>query len=351
MRALDGHSLEELDKLLAGASRFGIVVHSHPDGDALGSAFALASYLRECRHSQVSVVLPDAYPHTLDFLVADEDCIVASEDMASAVAALQACDMLICLDLNGFSRTAGLQPVLEELSCTKLLIDHHVDPQRDSFDLVFSETEISSSCELLYYILLQMHDVGDASRLPLRAGNCLMTGMTTDTNNFANSVFPSTFEMASQLLAAGVDREKILHHLYRQYRENRYRALGLVCSKLLKITQDGVAYVVLRRHDWQELGLMEGETEGFVNIALEMAAVNMSIFLREDEGHFRVSIRSKSPYSARLLAAEFFNGGGHECAAGGKLYCPGDIASADEAENYIEIVTARFLHRNGRPNN
>lgn len=348
MSMFQKQQLVQLDSLFGKFRKVSIVVHSHPDADALGSAFALYSYLKEKRAADVCVILPDRYPGTLSFLVADERIIIAADEPDVASERLASTELLVCLDLNVFSRTGVLETLLAGLGCTKLLIDHHQEPDLKSFDLVFSETEISSTCELLFHLLKEMPDVVSAKGLPPRAAGCLMTGMTTDTNNFANSVYPSTFEMASELLAAGVDRDEILYHLYRQYRENRYRALGRVCSDLLRITPDGVAYVVLRRQLYDELGLVEGETEGFVNIPLEIADVHISLFLKEDDSHFRVSVRSKKSWSARDLAKRYFNGGGHECAAGGKLYFPGDIASPDEAEEYIENVTARFLHRNGR---
>ena len=94
--------------------------------------------------------------------------------------------------------------------------------------------------------------------------------------------------------------------------------------------------------------VQEGETEGFVNLPLGIAQVRLSLFLKEDEGHFRVSIRSKAGVSASRLAAEAFHGGGHECAAGGKLYFPQDIPSQAAAGDYLATVTARFM-RNPAP--
>ena len=92
--------------------------------------------------------------------------------------------------------------------------------------------------------------------------------MTTDTNNFANSVFPSTLHMASDLLGAGVDRDMILDRIYNQYRENRLRLMGHMMKDLLKITADGVAYIVLDRKTMDLYNVAEGDTEGFVNMLM-----------------------------------------------------------------------------------
>ena len=90
-------------------------------------------------------------------------------------------------------------------------------------------------------------------------------------------------------------------------------------------------------------GLKDGDTDGFVNLPLGIGKVRMSIFLREDAGFFRVSVRSKKGCSSNALARAHFHGGGHECAAGGRIFFPGDIASREDAAQYIENVTARFL--------
>ena len=74
----------------------------------------------------------------------------------------------------------------------------------------------------------------------------------------------------------------------------------------------------------------------------------MSIFAREENGLVRVSLRSKPGTSSNDMAGRFFHGGGHERAAGGKLYFPQDIPSPAAAADYIEITTARFM-RNPAP--
>ena len=337
--------LDALRELLCGSRRTAVVSHTHPDGDALGSSTALLHYLAARYDTEAVVVLPSAFPEFLDFL----DChgiILADSDYCSAKAAIEGADLVICVDFNAFSRTDCLEDVLAGSRAKKVLIDHHLNPQREVFDLVFSRTEISSASELLYWILIGLENTDDARSLPARTALSLMAGMTTDTNNFANSVFPSTLTMASALLSAGVDRDYILSMLYNRYRENRFRAMGFVLSDLMHITPEGVAYVVLRTEDMHRYDLKEGETEGFVNLPLGIDKVRLSILLKEDRGYFRVSIRSMKGVSANSLAVSSFHGGGHECAAGGRLYFPEDIPSADAAVQYVKTVSARFMREN-----
>jgi phosphoesterase RecJ-like protein len=343
----EARDIQRLEALFAESERVCITVHTHPDGDALGSGVAMLEYLRRCRGMEAVLLLPDAPGAYLDFLAPDGGWVVADEEPEHAAAEVAAADLLICLDMNGFSRAGSLEAPLRASRARKLLVDHHLHPDRDSFDLVFSQTEISSASELLYQLLVALPGVGEAGRLPLQVLTPLMAGMTTDTNNFANSVYPSTLRMASELLAAGVDRDALLEAVYHSYRENRFRAMGRFLDGL-RITPDGVAYAVLRRSFFEEFGLQEGETEGFVNLPLGIRRVRLSVFLREDDGHFRVSLRSKPGVSASRLAVQVFHGGGHECAAGGKLYFPQDIAAPELAADYVETMTARFM-RNPAP--
>ena len=170
-----------------------------------------------------------------------------------------------------------------------------------------------------------------------------MTGMTTDTNNFSNSVFPSTLRMASALLEAGVDRDMIINKIYQQHRESRMRLMGHILKDLMTITADGVAYIVLDKKTLLEYNVEEGDTEGFVNLPLSMSKVKMSLLLKEDGDKVRVSIRSKKGVSANRCSKLHFNGGGHENAAGGRLYIPQDITSIKEAAAYIEEHTHTFM--------
>lgn len=342
---------EKISSLLTLIDRAGSVVivsHHHPDGDAAGSTTALMHFINSQYPGKAKVILPTELPESLEFLLGP-DVSIAVNDKESASGAIGSCDLLICMDFNSFSRADFLQDALRESTAHKVLIDHHLNPSAEDFELIFSEIQTSSTCELLFDMLMMVPTIdGDAKRLPAASATALMTGMTTDTNNFANSVFPGTMRMASALLEAGVDRDDIIDRIFNCYKENRYRAMGWMLSENMKITPYGVAYMVIRSARKQQFELLEGDTESFVNIPLGIRTVRMTLLLKEDDGFFRVSIRSKRGISANTLARECFNGGGHEQAAGGRLYWPQDILSPEFAEDYIEKVTARFM-QNGVP--
>ena len=71
---------------------------------------------------------------------------------------------------------------------------------------------------------------------------------------------------------------------------------------------------------------MKGDTEGFVNLPLQMKGIVLSCFLREDKTMIKVSLRSVGRFSCTEFATSVFNGGGHRNASGGEFY--GDMAGA-----------------------
>ncbi len=333
-----------LDSLIGDSRRVLIVTHTRPDGDAIGSSTALASYLKVCRGKQVCVAIPNPAQASLDFIMEGTEVLDGSADAENVSRKIREADLIFCLDAPGFHRTDTLADALAAAPGKKVLIDHHIGPSAEQFCLVFSEIRVSSASELLFQILMELPDIGgNAARLPKECARSLMCGMTTDTNNFANSVFPSTLEMASHLLAAGVDRDEILSHIYQSYAENRVRIIGYLLYEKLKVRDNGLAYMIFTREEQHRFRYREGDSEGIVNMPLAVENVRMSLLLSEDDGFFRVSIRSKEGVSANACARKAFNGGGHEQAAGGRLYLGRDIASVDELEDYVERNCEEFL--------
>ena len=332
-----------LEALIKASAKPCIVSHPRPDGDAAGSSLALAAYLRAAGKAP-EVLLPDPLPANLLFLEGAEGIIVAAKDPDAVRKALSGCDLLLCLDFNCLSRLEMLEAPVRACTAPRVLIDHHLNPERENFTLVFSETQISSASELLYWLLKALPEVnGDAANLPVGCRTALLTGMTTDTNNFANSVFPSTFAMASELIASGVDRDFILDRIFRDFKENRVRAMSEILLREMEIMPEGAAFFIIREELWQRYGLKEGELEGLVNIPLSIGEVRLSASLKEcPDGVYRVSLRSKKGVSANRIAREWFHGGGHEQASGGKLFVGEDIASRDEVPAYVRKALSKL---------
>lgn len=347
MPSFNTSDINRLSTELGSSEKTVIVTHFKPDGDAMGSSLAMYYFIKQYFSSEIKIVLNDRYPDSIAFMVNPEvrrDILTVDDNSAEIQKAISEADHIIALDFNAFHRTDRLETALQSSDAFKILIDHHLNPDRESFDLIFSCQEISSASEFVYHILKATPQCqGKKELIPFCAAEALMTGMTTDTNNFANSTYPSTLQMASELIELGVDRDQIIFNLYNQYGENRIRLLGLVLKDLLKITDDGVAYVVIDKETLERYKIEEGDTEGFVNMPLAIGSVRMSILAKEDNDRIRISIRSKKGTSANRCSRQHFNGGGHENAAGGRLNIPEDVTSISEAGEYIEKHTHIFI--------
>ncbi len=318
----------KLESLLSESREIVLVGHFNPDGDAVGSVTAAYHYLK-ARGKQPRIILPSPYPESMAFLEPEdprERIVICERDPELARRLVAGADLLVCLDLNRLSRTEYLEQDILQSKARKVLIDHHIAAETDRFDLAVSTIDVSSTCELLFWTLMAMPDIaGDPDRIPLRCAESLYVGMMTDTNNFSNSVFPGTFEMASRLIARGVNKEALQEKVLSCYSVSRTRLMGhMVKDKMKVLPKHQAAYMLLSNKEKDRYHFLPGDSEGFVNLPLAIRDVRISALFTEnfDGKYIRVSLRSKSEINVNRFAIRFFNGGGHRNAAGGRLYMP-----------------------------
>lgn len=330
------------DMTIRSARRIVLISHARPDGDAVGSSMGLAAFL-ESRGQEAVPVFPDRFPDSLGWLDPEGKSIFYDESPEEAGRTVRNADLIICLDFNRFSRANGLGELAASAPAAKIVIDHHPDPDREAFSQVYSEPGRSSTCETVYFRLLECEGVDQRpERLPFRCLEALAAGLLTDTNNFSNSAGPDTFRMASDLCRLGIRFHELSERLFRNNRRERIVLLGYLLSrKLQEIPEEEAAYMILTLSEQRRFDYRPGETEGFVNIPLQTSSVRISaLFTETDEGYVRVSLRSKTGYSVNGLARASFNGGGHENAAGGKLFLP-----VAEIPRYFEQALRDFRKR------
>lgn len=321
-----------------------ITSHANPDGDAAGSATAFRNFLAS-RDIPSHIILPNRIPDYLDFLDRNKSITYFRDDREKASELLKAADLMICLDFNKPSRVEYMEDALRASPATKILIDHHLEPDTDSFGTVISDPGASSTCELLFKTLMAFPSVdGDIRKLDSQTLKSLATGIITDTNNFNNSITPDTFSIASRFLKAGVNFIKLNDKIFKRYKESRMRLQGHLLKDVLRINRKlGSACMVITMADKKKYHFNDGDSEGFVNLPLQIEKVKVSALFTETPDFIKVSIRSKGNFSANYLANKFFNGGGHKNAAGGKLYG----IKISEAAEYFENSLEQFL-QNGK---
>uniref|UniRef100_UPI004025FA48 DHH family phosphoesterase n=1 Tax=Prevotella sp. TaxID=59823 RepID=UPI004025FA48 len=246
-------------------------------------------------------------------------------------------DLVVCLDFNMYSRIDDMGEVLKTSKADVIMIDHHLGSDVDC-SLKVSFPEASSTCELLFRVVWQM---GGFDEMAQRFAIPCYCGMMTDTGGFTfNSSRPEIFFIICQLLTKGIDKDKIYRNVYNNYSSWAIRLRGFLMSQKLNVLDDlHASYYTMTRKDMKDFHYVRGDSEGLVNVPLQIKGMKCSISLREDDridNRIWVSLRSVDDFSVEEMAKRFFNGGGHLNASGGKLDCTMDeaVKITKEAINY-----------------
>ena len=313
--------LTQLRSIIAAAADIVVIGHVNPDGDAIGSTLAWTNYLQS-EGKSVSLIVPDKYPDFLNWLPNTDKILRHDKHPEKTELLVATADLIFCLDLNTLSRTEALADHIASAKAAKVLIDHHPNPD-DLFNLTISHPEMSSTSELVFRLVWQL---GAFERLGHHFAVPCYCGMMTDTGGFTfNSTRPEIFFIISQLLTKGIDKDKIYRNVYNVASERKIRLWGYVLYE--KMEYDATrhaAFFTLTRADLKRFNYIKGDTEGLVNMPLQIKGTRLSISLREDtdkDNTVWVSLRSVDDFNCTEMAAAFFNGGGHFNASGGRLNC------------------------------
>ncbi len=309
-----------LRSLIADADTIVLCCHQNPDGDAMGAMLGWGAVMQHLGKEPLMVV-PDMFPDYLQWLPNTEKVVRYDKRKDFVDTVLKIADLVFCLDFNSLSRTDAMEEALKNSPAKKVLIDHHPNPDVDT-TLCFSRPEASSASELVFRIVWQMglfEELGKHYAVPVYCG------MMTDTGGFTfNSNDPDVFFIISQLLTKHINKDKIYRNVYHNYSEHRLRMVGFVlCNRLVVDDKRHAAYYTLTRADQKQFHFVKGDAEGLVNMPLQIKGLKLSISLREDterENLVWVSLRSVDAFPCNKVAAQFFNGGGHLNASGGRVY-------------------------------
>ncbi|MCB2209179.1 MAG: bifunctional oligoribonuclease/PAP phosphatase NrnA [Bacteroidetes bacterium] len=310
--------VKKIKKLLSEKRKIVITTHNNPDGDAIGSSMALYHFLKKQGH-KVDAIVPNMYPQFLAWIPGADKMIVYENKSAKSQALLAQAEIVFSLDYNAIHRTGSLADILLRTEAKKILIDHHIDPETDSFDHCISTVDTSSTAELVYNFIDQL---GGLDLIDKPIAESLYAGIVTDTGSFSFSCNrKETFEVTANLISRGVDAQKLHRLIYDTFSENRLRLLGYSINNRMIVWEEfNTALIYLTKADLKKFDYRVGDTEGIVNYPLTMEKINQSILLTEKEKMIRMSFRSKGKFSVNDFVRKHFNGGGHMNAAGGKSF-------------------------------
>ena len=313
---LSSADILELKELLAYPKGVVILTHRNPDGDAIGSSLGLRFFLEKFGHV-VKIILPSEYPSTFHYLKGVDDCIVFDNEPSRSYDAIKKADIICCLDFNALDRVDKMGPAVQEAKAKKILIDHHLDPEPFA-DYVLSDTEASSTCELIHKFI---HQLDEAEKLDASIGDALFTGLITDTGSFKYNTRPETYRVAAALKERGVDDYGLQDKIFNTITEKQMRLLGhCLANRMEVIPEYGAGIIELTKQDYVDFDIKRGDTEGVVNYLLMLRGIEVAAFIREQPTIVKLSLRSKGDISVQEICRNHFNGGGHKNASGGAAY-------------------------------
>ncbi|MEM9920812.1 MAG: bifunctional oligoribonuclease/PAP phosphatase NrnA [Bacteroidota bacterium] len=309
-------NLNDLKAFLAIPRDIVLTSHRNPDGDAIGSTLAMYHYLQRNGHS-VRMVFPSDYPLVFSWMDSLDNVVVYDIDPEETDKVLKTAQMVFSLDYNSLERIDKVGEIISELRVPLVMIDHHLYP--DGFaDYSLSEPKASSTCELVYDFIEMM---GDVNQIDPIIGECLFTGILTDTGSFKYATSPKLFRIVSDLLDRGVDDYKLQDLIFNSMDQKQLALLGHCLANRMEILDDfKTGIITLSRKDYERFDIQRGDTEGIVNFLLKIRNVKIAAFITEQPTIVKISLRSKGDISVQEIAQKYFKGGGHKNAAGGSSY-------------------------------
>jgi bifunctional oligoribonuclease and PAP phosphatase NrnA len=309
--------ISSLKKIIAEPKKIVITTHHKPDADALGSSLGLANYLQKKGH-EIAVITPSDYPSFLHWMKGNENVINFEDPIVKNIAIdkIAAADLIFCLDFSCPRRLHSMESFITSSKAYKVNIDHHQEP-KDFADFRIWSTQAAATCELVFEMIV---DLGDKDLLDSDIAECLYSGIMTDTGGFRH---PNTTKnvhlITAELIGMGADNSKISRYIYDTNSINRLKFIGFAITRRLTILEDcQTAYFTISKKDLKKYESKTGDTEGLVNYALSLDGIKIAALFTERNDGIKISFRSTEEVSINKFAAEYFDGGGHKNASGGK---------------------------------
>jgi phosphoesterase RecJ-like protein len=311
-------NIQAFQAILKSPKKVVVITHFKPDADALGSSLGLGGFLKRKGH-QVSVVTPSDYPSFLAWMPGNEEVIALSsespEPEMKAKDLIEKADIIFCLDFSSLKRIEKLQDSVRNARGTKVMIDHHLEPERFA-DFEQWNTKAASTAGLIFQLIEQM---GEKHLIDSDIANCLYAGVMTDTGGFRhNNTTQAEFLIASELTGLGANPSEVAKLIYDTNSFERLKLTGFVLSQKLQVLpQYHTAYMTITAKELKQFGSQTGDTEGLVNYGLSIKGIKLAVLMYERKDEIKLSFRSLGNFSVNEMARKHFEGGGHRNASGG----------------------------------
>ena len=279
-----------------------LFMHMRPDGDTIGSTLALYLALKQ-KGIDAKVFCSDAIPNKFSYLssVSEVNNVFSGEYTA-----------LVSVDCADVARLGDFASVYDTHKNT-YNVDHHISNTKYAdYNYVVDN---ASNCENVYDLLQESN-----INIDTEMANLLLTGLVTDTGNFAHSnVTPSTLDVAAKLLNCGGNLNKIVYCNFKAQSKERAKLHGLVTSKIRYFLDDRFGVITITQEDFAKTGATQDQTEGFIDFLMGVECLQVGACVMEiGKEKYKISFRSKGPDVNAVAGC--FGGGGHVLASGCQIH-------------------------------
>ena len=308
MSRFEEYSFDKLCRVLSEPENTLIICHTRPDGDAIGSAFALKSIL-QLVGSEAYCICADEVPKRLKFLTAS----IQSSSLMDSLPNDFLPERIVTVDTASVEQMGKLGPALSDM--VNIMIDHHKvgEPYAD----YYIDSSAAATGEIIYRIATAL--LTDRGRkIPMDVCRCLYAAISSDTGCFKYSnVTPHTHMAAASLVKRGIDAAEINRLLFDAKSPARLTAEKVGLENLKTCLDGRIAVIALDYDEITEAGVDPEELDAFTDVARCVDGVEVSFAVKQQEknGQFRVSMRSNGKVDVSEICA-LFGGGGHVKAAG-----------------------------------
>ncbi len=307
-------NLKQTARYLKKHDNYIILTHASPDGDTLGSAYALYYGLNEIGKS-ACVLCPDVIPKKFDFFVRSTNHI--SRENATVIAVDIADKKL----LGALAEEFG--------DCVDLCIDHHITNARFAKKLYLDTTAAATAQSIFELLTLMRVNINDVT------ARALYAGIATDTGCFKYSnVTAKTHMIAAMLYDYNINAGEINRLMFDTKSKNLLEMERMVLEGAEYHFDDKCIILSVTSEMQEKTGCYGAELEGIALISRSVEGIDVGLTVKQvDDDKFKVSVRTFEKLNAAEIAKQF-GGGGHKAAAAAIIN--GDLASVKA--QILEVV-------------
>lgn len=313
------NNISEIAKFIKENDCFAILTHQYPDGDTLGSAYALCGMLQQMG-KKAKVLVNGTLPEKFQYL---ETGIDKNDFEAVNFVGVDVADRKLLGELEFYADRI------------KLAIDHH-ETHRPFAELYYVKADSAANCENIF-------ELGKELGVTFNKAICnaLYTGIATDTGCFKYSnVTPKTHIIAAQLMEYGCDSYTINKAMFETVSRKKKALEAFVVGNMEYYHNGEIAFAYTTKEILNRFDISEDQVEGISAIPRTIEGVKVGITLREkDEKTFKISVRTNDGVNAGEICNNF-GGGGHAAAAGCAIE-----GSLQQVKELLLPVVCKYLEK------